>query len=103
MELPKESVHRIIRGRKDSYDLMVTQASLVDLDMRKQILEPKQREHLNSKQFFDMRKKETHELVALYFKNSKNEVLLKTDIMNLSVKDSKKLERSAKKNGSVDS
>lgn len=98
LELPKETVHRIIRGRKDSYDLMVTQASLVDLDMRKQILEPKQREHLNSKQFFDMRKKETHELVALYFKNSKNEVLLKTDIMNLSVKDSKKLERSAKKN-----
>ena len=67
LELPKETVHRIIRGRKDSYDLMVTQASLVDLDMRKQILEPKQREHLNSKQFFNMRKKETHELVALYY------------------------------------
>lgn len=99
LDIPKESIHRIICGRKDSHDLMVTQASIVDLDMRKQILEPKQREHLNSKQFYDMCKKETHELVALYFKNSKNEVLQKTDIMNLSVKDSKKLERSAKKNG----
>ena len=76
LDVPKESIHRIIRGRKDSYDLMVTQASIVDLDMQKQILEPKQREHLNSKLFYDMRKKETHELVALYFKNSKNEVHL---------------------------
>lgn len=99
LDIPNESLHRIIRGRKDSYDLIVTQASLIDMDMRKQVLEPKQREYLNSKQFFDMRKKETHELVAFYFKNSKNEVLQKTDIMNLSVKDFKKFERSAKKNG----
>ena len=99
LELPKETIHHIVRGRKDSYDLIVTQAFLMDLDMRKHFLEPTQREHLNSKHFFDLRKKEIHELVALYFKHSKNEVLQKTNVMNLSVWDLKKLERSAKKNG----
>ena len=99
MELSKESIHRIIHSRKDTYDFLVTRASLMDLDMSKQILEQKQREFLNSGNFFDMRKKETYELVALYFKHSKNEVLQKTNVMNLSLKDLKKLERSAKKNG----
>lgn len=99
MELSKESIHRIMHNRKDTYDFLVTSASLMDLDMSKQILEPKQREFLNSSNFFDMRKKETYELVSLYFKHSKNEVLQKTNVMSLSVKDLKKLERSAKKNG----
>jgi len=99
MELSKERIRRIMHNRKDTYDFLVTRASLMDLDMSKQILEPKQREFLNSTTFFDMRKKETYELVALYFKHSKNEVLQKANVMNLSVKDLKKLERSAKKNG----
>ena len=99
LNLSKLYINQMIHYRKDAYDLMITQVSLIELNMTNNFLQENQREYLHSEKFFDIRKRETHELLSLYFKNSKNEIFHKINVMNLSIKDSRRLEKSAEKNG----
>ena len=98
-DIPAGEMAKIIKYRKESYDAIMVKSSIMDLDLEKNILTPEQREFLSSNDFFDQRKKEVNDLLKLYFKNSKNEVLSKTNVTGLNLADSKLLEKSGKKNG----
>lgn len=93
---------QIVKFRETAYDLMMVKDALekragVSLDLEKPL-----RDHLRSKEFFDLRQQKTNELLKAYFRSSNNDVLKNVNPASMSEKRIKKLLKTKEKNGFTD-
>lgn len=93
---------QIVKFRETAYDMMMVRDALekragVSLDLEKPL-----RDHLRSREFFDLRQQKTNELLKAYFRSSNNDVLKNVNPASMSEKRIKKLLKTKEKNGFTD-
>lgn len=91
--------NQISKFRETAYDLMMVRDSLERQRNVTEGLEEPLKAHLKSKGFFDLEQQKTNELLKIYFKNNRNELLKKVNPAGLREKDIEKLLKSSEKNG----
>lgn len=93
---------QIVKFRETAYDLTMVRDALekrvgASLDLEKPL-----KDHLRSREFFDLRQQKTNELLKAYFRSSNNDVLKNVNPASMSEKRIKKLLKTKEKNGFTD-
>lgn len=91
--------NQISKFRETAYDLMMVRDALERQRNVTEGLEEPLKVHLKSKGFFDLEQQKTNELLKVYFKSNRNEVLRNVNPAGLREKDIEKLLKSSEKNG----
>lgn len=93
---------QIVKFREAAYDLMMVKDALEKRTGASLDLEKPLKDHLSSREFFDLRQQKTNELLKAYFKSSNNDVLKNVNPASMSEKRIKKLLKTKEKNGFTD-
>ena len=91
---------QICRYRETIYDALILKAALEK--KRALVTEEPLKIHLQSKEFFDLGNRKTHELLKGYFKTNGNDVLQQVNPASMSGKRIRKLMKTSEKNGFSD-
>lgn len=101
-ELTSFQKKQICKFRETAYDAMVVKDAIERQRTVLDGLEKPLKEHLQSKEFFDLKQQETNELLKVYFKTSQNDVLKNVNSSSMSAKNLQKLLHTREKNGFSD-
>lgn len=91
--------HQIGKFRDTVYDLLLVRDELERKQGVVDKLEAPLRSHLRSKDFFDLQKEQTNELLKIYFQMSRNDVLKKVNPAHMSEQKLRKLLDTGDRNG----
>lgn len=100
--LHRLTIAQIMKYRDTAYDFLLFQQGVLSNEKIQEYLTPKMREHIASKDFFSLGRKNTNDLLKAYIKASDNDVLKNIRVTSLSKKDIAKLIKTRNKNGLTD-
>ena len=97
--LSRPDLRRIVRFRQCAHDMLLIKDALETGGQSGGLLDEREKEHLASGDFFDLGDRRTNDLLKLYFKGSKNDVLRSVNPASLDEKQIRRLRKSGVKNG----